>query len=202
MNEAALSEFDFIILVDASGSMGETDMPGGVSRWNYMQENLLGFARDVEKIDDDGFDLVTFGGSKIDVVGNTNAAKVKDVFASRQPHGSTPLHSALSQAVGIAGKSKKKVFVAVFTDGIPDDKDAAAKVIVGAGNALTDDTKDRLRFFFVQVGSDPAATQYLSTLDNALPGAKYDIVNAKTADDTNKFASTTELITSAILDQH
>lgn len=29
-----LSEYDFIVVLDASGSMSAEDMPGGKSRWN------------------------------------------------------------------------------------------------------------------------------------------------------------------------
>ena len=57
-NLALLSEYDFIVAIDAFGSMGETDMPGGRSRWAYMQETATAFARDLQSIDADGIDVV------------------------------------------------------------------------------------------------------------------------------------------------
>jgi hypothetical protein len=68
MNEAInqkLSEYDFIVAIDASGSMGERDMPGGKSRWEYMQETALAFTRDLEVHDSDGIDVIIFGGSNV-----------------------------------------------------------------------------------------------------------------------------------------
>ena len=37
LNETALTEYDFKIVVDRSGSMGEEDCPGGKSRWDYYR---------------------------------------------------------------------------------------------------------------------------------------------------------------------
>jgi Mg-chelatase subunit ChlD len=195
--ESKLSEFDFIAVIDASGSMGEEDMPGGKSRWEYMQETATSFVRDLEKFDSDGIDVVLFGGQVTSFQGVTTD-KVKDVFGSRSPRGSTPLAEALTTALQLAGKSDKKDFIIVFTDGVPDDKAAAAKVIVDASHSLESD--DELTILFVQVGKDAAATAYLTELDNTLAGAKFDIVDAKTMAEAELFPSTTALIEAAIND--
>lgn len=194
----ALSEFDFIVAIDASGSMGETDMPGGKSRWDYMQETALAFVRDMEKFDSDGIDVITFGGANVETHTGVTSAKVKDVFASRSPRGSTPLAEALTACLKAAGKSDKKDFIIVFTDGVPDDKDAAAKVIRDASNKQ--DADDALTILFVQVGRDASATSYLKALDDDLKGCKFDIVDAKTMDEAEKFATTAELVIAAIND--
>ena len=197
-NPSVLSEYDFIVAIDASGSMGENDMPGGKTRWEYMQETALSFVRDLEKFDADGIDVITFGGANIEVVTGVTSAKVKDVFASRSPRGSTPLAEALTAALKAAGKSDKKDFIIVFTDGVPDDKAAAARVIVDAANRQ--ETDDSLTILFVQVGNDGAATAYLSSLDNDLKGAKFDIVDAKTMAEAERFATTADLVIAAIND--
>lgn len=198
VDQSVLSEYDFIVAIDASGSMGENDMPGGKTRWEYMQETALSFVRDLEKFDADGIDVITFGGANIEVTTGVTSAKVKDVFASRSPRGSTPLAEALTAALKAAGKSDKKDFIIVFTDGVPDDKAAAARVIVDAANRQ--ETDDSLTILFVQVGNDGAATAYLSSLDNDLKGAKFDIVDAKTMAEAERFATTTDLVIAAIND--
>lgn len=195
---AALSEYDFVIAIDASGSMGETDMKGGKSRWDYMQETALAFVRDVEKLDSDGIDVITFGGSSIVTHTGVTSQKVKEVFESRSPRGSTPLAEALTEALKVAGKSDKKDFIIVFTDGIPDDKAAAAKVIVDASHKQ--ETDDALTILFIQVGHDKAASDYLRELDDSLTSAKFDIVDAKTMEEAEAFATTTDLILAAIDD--
>jgi len=124
------------------------------------------------------------------------ALQLAKVFAARSPRSSTPLAEALTAALKLAGKSDKKDFIIVFTDGVPDDRTAAAKVIVDASNKLQSD--DELTFLFVQVGHDRAATDYLRDLDDNLKGAKFDIVDAKTVAEAESFASTADLVLAAI----
>lgn len=195
---ATLSEYDFIVVIDKSGSMGEDDMPGGRSRWDYMQETATAFTRDICKIDSDGIGVVLFSGTSVVAHEGCDVSKVKDIFAGNRPGGSTPLHSALAEALKMAGKSDKKDFIIVFTDGVPDDQAAAAKVIRDAANKQ--DTDDALTILFVQVGRDAGAAKYLRSLDDALTGAKFDIVDAKTQDEAEKFSSTAELVLAAIND--
>ncbi len=195
---ASLSEYDFIAVIDASGSMGTEDMAGGKSRWNHMQETAEAFCRDLNKIDSDGIGLVVFSGSNIESFDGVNEAKVREIFQNRSPRGSTPLAEALTAALKLAGKSDKKDFIIVFTDGEPDDKAAAAKVIINQANSQA--TDDACTILFVQVGRDAGATAYLRQLDDNLTAAKFDIVDAKTMDEAEKFATTAELVIAAIND--
>lgn len=198
LNAAALSEYDFILVVDASGSMGTTDMAGGKSRWAYMQETATAFARDLSAIDSDGIDLVIFGGEHITSYEGVGADAVTNAFNSRRPMGSTPLTEALNAAFKLAGKSDKKDFIMVFTDGVPDDKAGAAKTIIA--QSQLQDTDDALTILFVQVGKDASAADYLRELDDNLKGAKFDIVDAKTQAEAEAFATTADLIVAAIND--
>lgn len=195
---ALLSEFNFIVAVDASGSMGETDMPGGKSRWEYMQETLVAFTRDILTIDSDGIEVVAFGGSNITTVAGKTAEVVKLIFSTRSPRGSTPLAQALTECVKLARQSDKKAVILVFTDGVPDDRAAAAQVIVNQANSQ--ETDDECTFLFVQVGHDAAATKYLRSLDDDLHNARFDIVDCKTMDEAEAFATTVDLVCNAIKD--
>lgn len=195
---ATLSEYDFIVMIDKSGSMGETDMPGGRSRWDYIQETATAFCRDIEKIDSDGLGLVLFSGTSIVTEDGVDVSKIKQVFASNRPSGSTPLAEALEAALALAGKSSKKDFIICFTDGIPDDGDKVASIIKKQANSQ--ETDDACTILFVQVGYDEGAAKYLRRLDDDLVGAKFDIVDAKTMAEAEKFSSTAELIVAAIND--
>ena len=193
-----LTEYDFIVCIDTSGSMGEPVKAGSDrTRWEAVQESALAFVRDIEKIDSDGIGLVLFG-SQVKAFDGVNSDKVREVFANAAPRGSTPLAEALTEALKLAGKSDKKDFILVFTDGVPDDKAAAAKVIVNAANAQ--DTDDALTILFVQVGNDASATAYLKSLDDDLGGAKFDIVDAKTVAEAEAFATTSDLVLASISD--
>lgn len=196
-NLAKLSEFDFILAIDASGSMGTTE-GNGRSRWANVHETAVAIARTLGKIDSDGLGLVIFGGSNIQSFDGVNAEKIDEVFSHREPMGSTPLAEALQAAIKLAGKSDKKDFIVVFTDGVPNDKAAAAKVIID--QASSQETDDELTILFIQVGNDPQATAYLKSLDDDLTGAKFDIVDAKTQEEAEAFPSIVELIVAAIND--
>lgn len=198
-NTQKFSEFDFIVCIDTSGSMGEPVKAGSsITRWEAVQESALTIIRDVEKLDQDGIGLVLFGGPNVKAFDGVTSDKAREVFASTSPRGSTPLAEALTAALALAGKSDKKDFIVVFTDGVPDDRAAAALVITEAANAQ--ETDDALTILFVQVGDDAAATAYLKSLDDDLGAAKFDIVDAKTVPEVDAFASAVELIAAAIAD--
>lgn len=192
---AKLSEFDFIALLDLSGSMGTVDCKGR-SRYVAMQESVETFCRDLGKLDSDGIDLVLFNGSAIDIHQGVTADQVATVFATREPRSSTPLDAALREGLKLAGKSDKKDFLIVFTDGVPDDEKAVADLIRAQSNKQ--ETDDELTILFIQVGYDDGATKYLQMLDDNLKGCKFDIVDAKTIEEADKFASTADLILAAI----
>lgn len=196
--ESRLSEYDFVVVVDTSGSMGEAVKAGSTrTRWEAMQESVGTFVRDIEKLDSDGIDVVQLGGQCNSWAGVTSA-KVGELFASLSPRGSTPLAEALTVAFSMAGKSTKKDFIVVFTDGVPDDQGAAKSVILKQANSQ--ETDDACTVLFVQVGDDAAAARYLASLDDELKGAKFDIVDAKTMAEADGYASTAELILAAIND--
>lgn len=193
---AKLSEFDIVIAIDTSGSMGEPVKAGSsVTRWQAVQESAMAIIRDAQAIDADGLGLVLFGSSVRSFDGVT-ADKAREVFAGNGPRGSTPLAEALTAALSLAGKSDKKDLVVVFTDGVPNDRAAAADVIRKASHAQ--ETDDALTILFIQVGDDAQATAYLKSLDDDIKGCKFDIVDVKTVEQADAFASTSELLVAAI----
>lgn len=193
---ALLSEYDVTIVVDGSGSMSTEDLPGGRSRWKGMQEFVGQIAREVNKIDTDGLDLVLFNKSKIQSKTGASPADIQSFLESANPSGGTPMAQALSEALTLAGKSDKKDLIVIFTDGEPDDKTAVAKVIKEQANRQEKDEDCTL--LFVQIGYDKDATTFLEKLDDSLTGAKFDIVDVKTASQAEQFDSAADLLLAAI----
>lgn len=196
--EAILSEYDFIVVADTSGSMAEPVKAGSkVTRMESMQESIRTLIRDLSKIDADGIDMVQLGGSCASWTGVTEENAL-NIFKDLQPRGTTPLAEALTEALKLAGKSTKKDFIVVYTDGVPNEMEAVKRVILNQANSQA--TDDACTILFVQVGDDAGATKFLKELDDNLKGAKFDIVDAKTTAEVDAFASTADLIIAAIND--
>lgn len=189
MTTEELKKYDFIVLVDKSGSMSTADCPGGKSRWDYAQENVLAIARECQKYDDNGITVGTFA-NKLKLYENVTdgSGMLAKIFSENQPGGSTDTAGALDQVIQeyLATKGSpncKPIIVVVITDGTPDDEAALVKVIVNATKKIA--TREEIGLEFVQIGKDAHAHAFLERLDNNLTaeGAKLDIVNAVTADD-------------------
>lgn len=195
--QTRLSEYDFKLIIDGSGSMEEEDMDGK-SRWEYMQESTIALARALNKIDSDGITVCIMSAGSVSVYDNVTADKVKEMFAKHRPSGGTPMHKAILEVLKTGKGSNKKQFISVHTDGLPDNEAAVADVIRDQANSQK--TDEECTFLFIQVGRDPKATHYLQQLDDNLKGAKFDIVDAKTIDEVDKFPSVVELIAHAITD--
>lgn len=185
LTQAQASEYDFIILVDKSGSMGSpsTSMEGK-TRWQEAQEFTESFARFAEQTDEDGITVITFAGSST-VYDGVKADKVHEVFTSCQPGGSTNLSPALEEAFKKKFSSGKKALIMVITDGEANDPSHVKDSIIGAANKLNSD--DEIGIQFVQIGNDPSAAKFLNDLDDHLSSAKFDIVNALTREEAEGY---------------
>lgn len=170
-------EYDYILCVDQSGSMGEASLRmEGRTRWNEAEEFTEGLARFAETVDDDGLTVIKFN-STAKTYDGVKADAVKDLFTKNSPGGSTNLAAALEAAFTKKFSTNKKAIIFVLTDGIPDSQTAVEKSIINAANKLEDSSQ--INLVFVQIGDDPSAAKFLDHLDNELTGkAKYDIVNS------------------------
>ncbi len=181
ITEAQATEYDYILLVDQSGSMGDASTRmEGKTKWEEVQEFAEQFARYAEKHDDDGITLIKFN-SHATVYDGVKAAQVHDLFIKNQPGGSTNLAAALDEAWKKKAASGKKAIVVCVTDGAPNSTTDVEKALIHATQNVADETQ--LSYLFVQVGNDSGATKFLDHLDNSLTGAKFDIVNTLSEDD-------------------
>lgn len=191
-----LTEFNFIPVIDGSGSNTKTDTKNGKSRWDYMKEDLGAFCRGMDKIDSDGLDFVVLNKGEIKTFNGVTGDSVDGIFDNLSPMGGTPLAEALIAGIALARASNKKAVIPVFTDGEPDDKQKVIDTIRDAANSAEED--DSLNFLFIQVGRDAQATKFLQQLDQSIPGAKRDIVKSITIEDAEKYDSTADLIVDAL----
>ena len=200
-----VSDRDYTLIIDKSGSMSTPDQTGGKSRWEISQESTLALARKCEQFDPDGITVYVFSG-KFKRYENVTSAKVAQIFLENDPAGTTNLAGVLQHAINNyfqrkAARNTKSngETILVVTDGDPDDRKAVFEVIIDASRKL--DRDEELAISMIQVGSDPQATQFLKALDDQLllVGAKFDICDTVTLDDMEDM-SLVDILTNAITD--
>jgi hypothetical protein len=190
----------YTLVIDKSGSMSSTDMPGGKSRWDAMQENTLALARKIDQFDPDGVTVYVFSGS-FKRYDNVTASTVETIFAENDPSGSTALHKVLEAALSdwASRRPPEGETILVVTDGEPDDRKAVMKLIIEYSREMNAD--EELAISFIQIGSAPEASRFLKVLDDELQGAgaKFDIVDTVTQEDMDNL-TLQEVLLKAIAD--
>lgn len=198
-----LADYDFVVLIDKSGSMETQDCPGGKSRWQYAKEYAESIAMKAGQFDTNGIDVVLFAGAAKLFEGVT-ADKVTQIFTENSPGGSTNTADALKLVLDSYNKRKaagtaKPIIVICVTDGVPDDQKALEEVI--KSHTLTMEKDEETGITFVQIGKDAGARDFLKRLDDGLQasGAKFDIVDTKNSDEMEN-VSITEILEMSIAD--
>ncbi|MCW5312477.1 VWA domain-containing protein [Nostoc sp. KVJ3] len=200
-----MSDRDYTLIIDKSGSMSTPDQVGGKSRWEIAQESTLALARKAEQFDPDGITVYVFSG-RFKRYDDVNSAKVAQIFLENDPAGTTNLAGVLQDALNnyfqrkAAGKTKPNgETILVITDGEPDDRKAVFEVIIHATRQMERD--EELGISIIQVGSDAQATKFLKALDDQLQsvGAKFDICDTVTLDDLEEM-SLIDVLKNAITD--
>ena len=200
-----MSDRDYTLILDKSGSMSTPDQAGGRSRWDIAQESTLALARKCEQFDPDGLTVYVFSG-RFKRYDDVTSAKVAQIFLENDPAGTTNLAGVLQNALDnyfqrkAAGKTKLNgETILVVTDGEPDDRKAVFEVIINATRQMERD--EELGISMIQVGSDAQATKFLKALDDQLQsvGAKFDICDTITLDDMEDM-SLADILMNAITD--
>ncbi|MBD2451684.1 VWA domain-containing protein [Nostoc sp. FACHB-152] len=200
-----MSDRDYTLILDKSGSMSTPDQVGGRSRWEIAQESTLALARKCEQFDPDGITVYLFSG-RFKRYDDVTSAKVAQIFLENDPSGTTNLASVLQDAINnyfqrkAAGKTKPNgETILVITDGEPDDRKAVFEVIIQATRQMERD--EELAISMIQVGSDAQATKFLKALDDQLQsvGAKFDICDTVTLEDLEDM-SLADVLMNAITD--
>ncbi|BAY21983.1 von Willebrand factor type A [Calothrix sp. NIES-2100] len=200
-----MSDRDYTLIIDKSGSMSTPDQAGGRSRWDIAQESTLALARKCEQFDPDGITVYVFSG-RFKRYDDVTSAKVAQIFQENDPAGTTNLAGVLQDALNnyfkrkAAGKTQPNgETILVITDGEPDDRKAVFEVIIHATRQM--DRDEELAVSIIQVGSDPQATKFLKALDDQLQsvGAKFDICDTVTLDDLEEM-SLADVLMNAITD--
>jgi Mg-chelatase subunit ChlD len=179
MSQLELNKGDnFIFAVDVSGSMGATDCPGGKSRIEFLKENVITFAKEASKWDEDGIDVIAFGHAITTHKGVTAEKAESIIGALKANEGSTDTAGAIREAYKLhkAGSYAQSVLF-LATDGEPADRNAVKEAIRTIASELKDEHEFAISFLTVGV-IDAKLQSFLTELDDDLK-AKHDIVDVK-----------------------
>lgn len=180
INNLELNKGDnFIFGVDVSGSMEAGDCPGGMKRINFLKEKVIQFAQEASKYDPDGIDVLAFG-HQVTAFEKVTADKAAEVINRLKANESaTQTHELITKAYAMhkaGGYEQTVLFIA--TDGAPTDRDAVKKAIVDITQKVTDEREFNISI--LTVGNITAdLSNFLTSLDDDLKGAKFDIVDVK-----------------------
>jgi len=197
-----LTNRDYTIIIDISGSMGSTDYPQGTTRWIAAQKYTLALAKKCEQLDPDGITVYMFAENfqRYDFV---TSSKVKQIFEENNPQGGANLLTVLQDAINnylqrkANGKTKASgETILVVTDGVSSNRIGISQAIIDATQRI--DNNQELTISFIQVGHEPHISKAIKSWDDELQGlgAKFDIVNSVTLDDMEKMTFTQVLINS------
>lgn len=157
---------------------------------------MIGLVGELSQVDEDGLDIIFFGGETVTHVPGVKSTVDVDNAFNRRASGGTPTAEALAKAFEVAGKSDKPDCVIVITDGEPNNRQAVKDVIVKQANSQANDSD--LTILFIQIGDDASAASFQAELDDGLHGAKFDIVDTMTQAKADSYPSLAALINDAI----
>ncbi|BAY86326.1 hypothetical protein NIES267_58320 [Calothrix parasitica NIES-267] len=197
-----LTNRDYTIIIDISGSMATTDYPQGTTRWIAAQKYTLALAKKCEQLDPDGITVYMFA-EKFQRYDFVTSSKVKQIFEENKPQGGanllTVLQDALNNYFQRKANSKTKPCgetILVITDGVSSNRIGISQTIIDATQRI--DNNQELIISFIQVGYEPHISKAIKSWDDELEsnGAKFDIVNSLTLDEIEKITFTQVLINS------
>lgn len=169
---------DFFIIKDRSTSMKIEDCPGGLSRSAYVDEQSKVFAQEAAKYDTDGVTVIQFGVT-VQKWSDIPADQLDAALTVEKYEPATMTHLAIKAAWDEhKERGNEQSTALVFTDGEPSDPNALLKQIAAITNEVQDEREFNIAFLTVGVRS-AALEAFLTTLDDGIPGAKYDIVDVK-----------------------
>jgi Mg-chelatase subunit ChlD len=179
--EKILSDYNFIVLVDHSGSMKEQihRVPGsqsGSTKLDWVKSNMNTFANFLAGHCKSGITLIPFNGS-FQVIPLNSAWSVSSEVNRLNAEGGTNLGDPLDEAVHIALSSRKNQMIVVLSDGMSNLGPSLEETIIQATKVVP---AGEVVASFLQIGAGGGEAIIRNLDDNLVSkGAAYDMVDAK-----------------------
>jgi len=182
----ALEEYDFVLLVDHSGSMGESihgnkgsgNFNSKDSKWHWVQEQMLPVSREFVDAFKKGIRLVMFDAG-YDVYGTCSPIELANIFHQNKSGGGTNLTPPLREELKRKIVSGKPLIICIFTDGENMcHYDDLRECIAEATQAIPGKYDLAIHFFIVNPDEPDREVRTLKS-DLMAAGAKFDVVHIK-----------------------
>jgi hypothetical protein len=165
-----LKEFDIVLLVDDSASMGSsntlidpnTNQITTTTRWREAQtftNTLVDFAM---TLDDDGIDIYFLNRPSIFKVQNKS---VVDAAFHALPNGGTPIVRTLNQIYTKYQHNEKNVLVIIITDGEPTDAGSENADLLAVFNRIFSNTNPQFRISMMICSDDEIVLSIYNEID-------------------------------------
>jgi hypothetical protein len=179
-----LREFDVIVFLDCSGSMGEGIRSENKRKWDWAAENIKDFNLKFNDAVKRPITLVTFN-DRFRVIPNCTAKDIENVFNQREPEGGTDLAEPLQEILNqrLRDLEKRPCVIVVLHDGISDNEARVQQILERTARTLL--SPGKIFITFVQIGDDPAGSENLKEMEAANFGGK-DLVKSELFEDIRK----------------
>lgn len=179
-----LRDFDVIIFLDCSGSMGEDIKSEQQRKWDWAKTNIRDFSTKYSTVVKRPITLVIFN-DKFNIIPNATPADLEKVFEQRGPDGGTDLASPLESVIGerLNALEQRPCVIVVLHDGISDNEQRVQDILQRTAQKVLGANK--IFITFIQIGDDTMGTEALKAMEIANVGGK-DIVKTELFTDIRK----------------
>lgn len=182
-----LKGYDIAILIDRSGSMGDSAPNSSQTKWDAMRKVLADFANEAQAFAGKKFKVVTFNDG-MQVTDSVGPSTLYKVFSGLNPEGATDLISPLNAVFNdhFSRAPQNKLLIAVLTDGEPENFQDVGRAIIAATNKIKENAD--LQITFMGIGENDVGEGVLSYFDDGLlsEGARFDVVDQIDFQDLNE----------------
>jgi hypothetical protein len=209
---AKLKDFDLVLVVDKSKSMGVADCnsadgdqpsegaPGMISRWEWCRRQTKQLTEATREAIHEGFKLVVFSADFTEY-NDVCPEAIESVFNNNTPSGSTHATRALNAQFeeyfarrNTLGDKTKPLLIVMITDGCPEYPLSVRTALLRASRRMN--RADEITVAILKIGRDEEGDKFLEKLNEPVmtDGAKYRIVSTKSFAELEKSGLTGALL--------
>lgn len=180
----SLKDFDVIVFLDCSGSMGEGIQSESMRKWDWAAENIRDFNAKYNDAVKRNITLVTFN-DRFEVIPNCTTRDIERVFNKREPEGGTDLAAPLQDIIGqrLRDLKQRPAVIVVLHDGISDNEAEVQAILERTARSLP--APGKIFITFIQIGDDAAGSENLKDMEAANFAGK-DLVKAELFQDIRR----------------